>query len=159
MIAIRKVLVVSLILSMAACGDDDQPSPAGQQPSADRLGPAGRPDPVADEKVGIYWPTTVDTKAEVVYNPPFPPDAVDLLDFDGVIVIQLVVGTNGIVDTAFVERSSNRASVDSLVLDLARRMVWTPAVHDGAPVKMRTSFPFMFRKSLQTPGEETVPEE
>lgn len=147
-----RLLMISLILSIAACSDDGQPRPA------DQLRPAGRPDPVADQNAGIYYPTTVDTKAEVVYHPPIPSDVVDL-NFDGVTVIQLVVGTNGIVDTAFVERSSNRVSVDSLVLDAARKMVWTPAVHDGVPVKMRVSFPFMFRKLFPTHDEETVIEE
>ena len=157
MIAIRKVLMVSLILSVAACGDDDQPDSAGRPDPAALPDSAGRPDPVADYKAGIYWPTTVDTKAEIVYNPPIPSGVV--LDFEGVVVIQLVVGTNGNVDTAFVERSSSRVSVDSLMLDVARKMVWTPAVHDGARVKMRVSFPFMFRKSRPTPGEETSTEE
>ena len=151
MIVISKVLMASLILSVVACGDDGQP------PLAVQTTPAGRPDPVADQKVGIYWPTTVDTKAEGIYHPPIPTDVVDL-NFDGITVIQLVVGTNGIVDTAFVERSSNRVAVDSLMLSVAQKIVWTPAVHDGAPVKMRTSFPFMFRKFLPTSDEETVVE-
>ena len=158
MIGNYKVLMVSLILSVAACGDSDRPPPAVQPPSTDQLGQTGRPDPVADQNAGIYYPTTVETKAEVVYHPPIPTDVVDL-NFDGVTVIQLVVGTNGIVDTAFVERSSNRVSVDSLMLNAARKMVWTPAVHDGVPVKMRTSFPFMFRKLLPTSDEENFVEE
>ncbi len=85
-------------------------------------------------------------------------DAVDL-NFDGITVIQLVVGTNGIVDTAFVERASGRVSVDSLMLDMVRKMVWTPAIHEGVPVKMRVSYPFMHRKLRPTSGEETVADE
>ena len=164
MITIHKVLLVLLVLSVAACGDDGQPDQADQSQMAGQPNPAGqpptagRPDPVADQKAGIYSPTTVDTKAEIVYYPPVPTDVVDL-DFDGVVVIQLVVGTNGNVDTAFVERSSNRVSVDSLMLDVAKKLVWTPAVHDGDRVKMRTSFPFMFRTHTPTPGEETETEE
>ena len=83
----------------------------------------------------------------------------DDLNFDGVTVIQLVVGTNGLVETAFVEAASGRVSVDSLMLDIVRKTIWTPAIHDGAVVKMRQSLPIMLRKSLQTPGEETVTEE
>lgn len=158
MITCRKVLIVLFILSVAGCGDDGQPSPAVQTSPAVQPSLAGRPDPVADQKVGIYWPHTVDTKAEAVYHPPVPTDVVDL-NFDGVTVIQLVVGTNGIVDTAFVERSSSRVTADSLMLAVAQKMVYTPAVHDGVPVKMRVSIPFMHRKSLPTPGEETDTEE
>ncbi len=164
MITIHKVLMVLLVLSVTACGDDGQPKQAGQSQMAgqpDQVGQtptASRPDPVADQKAGIYRPTTVDTKAEIVYFPPVPTDVVDL-EFDGLTVIQLVVGTNGNVDTAFVERSSDRVSVDSLMLDVAKKMVWTPAVHDGARVKMRTSIPFMFKIPTPTPGEETVTEE
>ncbi len=84
---------------------------------------------------------------------------VNLLNFEGVVVIQLVVGTTGNVDTAFVVRSSDRVSVDSLLVDVARKMVWTPAALEGERVKMRVSLPFMFRKSPATPGGETVTEE
>ena len=83
----------------------------------------------------------------------------DDLDFDGLTVIQVVVGTNGIVESAFVEGASGRDSVDSLMLDIIRKTIWTPAIHDGAVVKMRQSLPIMHRKSLQTPGAETVTEE
>lgn len=123
---------------------------------------AGRPDQkadqLADETVGIYWPTAVDTKAEVVYNPPIPNDVVDL-SFDGVVVIQLVVGTSGNVDAAFVERSSGRAEVDALMLDVARKIVYAPAIHDGARVKMRKSLPFGFRAFPPASEEETVTQE
>ena len=151
--------------SAAASGDEGQPEPSdrpdmtAQQDSAAQPPPTGRPDPVDDAKAGIYTPTTVDTRAEAIYHPPIPSDNVDLLNFEGVVVIQLVVGTNGNVDTAFVERSSDRVSVDSLMLDVAKKMVWTPAVHDGARVKMRTSIPFMFKIPTPTPGEETVTED
>ena len=157
MLAIRKVPMLSLVLSVAACGNDGQPPQEGQPPPAVQPGQPGRLDQAADQKVGIYLPTAVDTKAELVYRPPIP--GVDYLDFDGITVIQLVVGTNGIVDTAFVEGASGRVSADSLMLDMVRKTVWTPAIHDGAPVKMRLSYPIMHRKSLRPPGEETVTEE
>ena len=110
---------------------------------------------MADEMVGIYRPTAVDTKAEVNYNPPIPNDVVDL-NFDGVVVVQLVVGTNGYVDTAFVESSSGFADVDSLMVDVARKTVYTPAVHDGNRVKMRKSFPTMFRNFTSSQGRVPV---
>lgn len=157
MIAMRKVSMLSLVLSVAACGSDGQPPHEGQPPSAVQLGQPGRLDQAADQKVGIYLPTAVDTKAEPVYFPPIPD--VDDIKFDGLTVIQLVIGTNGIVETAFVEGASGRASADSLMLDMVRKMVWKPAIHDGAPVKMRLSFPIKHRKSLRTPSEETVTEE
>ena len=165
-----RILEISQFLSTAASVDEslpepsDRPNPEVRSPSAAQPDPAaqpppsGRPDQEADQKAGIYWPTAVDTKAEVVYNPPIPNDVVDL-NFDGVVVIQLVVGTNGNVDTAFVERSSDRVAVDSLMLDVARKRVYTPAVHEGERVKMRVSFPFGFRKLLPTPDEETGTEE
>ena len=141
------------------------PDLAGRPNLADRPDTEGRPesaggqpdrkaDQLADEKVGIYWPTAVDTKAEVIYNPPIPND-VDL-DFDGVVVVQLVVGTSGYVDAAFVERSSGFADVDSLMVDVARKTVYTPAVHDGERVKMRMSFPTMFRNYTSSPGRVSV---
>lgn len=110
---------------------------------------------MADEKVGIHWPTAVDTKAEVIYNPPIPFDEVDL-NFDGVVVVQLVVGTDGYVDTAFVESSSGFADVDSLMVDVARKTVYTPAVHNGERVKMRKSFPTMFKNFTSSPGRVSV---
>ena len=166
-----RISEISKFVSIAASVDEGQPESAGrpdpevQPPSATQPDsavqppPSGRPDPVADEKAGIYTPTTVDTRAEAIYHPPIPYDNVDLLNFEGVVVIQLVVGITGNVDTAFVERSSGSATVDSLLADVARKKVWTPAVHEGERVKMRVSFPFMFRKSPATPGEETVTEE
>ena len=162
---------ISNFVSAAASGDEGQPEPSdrpdttAQQDSADQPDsaaqppPTGRPDPVVDAKAGIYTPSTVDTRAEAIYHPPIPSDNAALLNFEGVVVIQLVVGTTGNVDTANVERSSDRASVDSLLVDVAQKMVWTPAVHDGARVKMRVSLPFMFRKSPTTPGEGTETEE
>ena len=165
-----RISEISQFLSSAATGDEGEPEPAGQPdlevppPSAGQPDlaaqppPSGRPDQEADQKAGIYWPTAVNTKAEAIYHAPVPTDVVDL-NFDGVTVIQLVVGTTGNVDTAFVERSSGRASVDSLMLDVTRKMVYTPAVHEGKRVKMRVSFPFGFRKLLPTPGEEAAPEE
>lgn len=140
---------ISNIVFTAAAGYEGQPDPEAQPPST------GRPDQVADQEVGIYWPTAVDTKAEAIYYAPIPTDVVDL-NFDGVTVIQLVVGTTGNVDTAFVERSSGRASVDSLMLDVTRKMVYTPAVHDGARVRMRVSYPYAYRKRPASPGAETV---
>ena len=143
-----------------------QPELAGRPNLADRPDSEGRPesaggqpdrkaDQLADEKVGIYWPTAVDTKAEVIYNPPIPHDVVDL-NFDGVVVVQLVVGTSGYVDAAFVERSSGFADVDSLMVEVARKTVYTPAVHDGERVKMRMSFPTMFRNFTSSPGRVSV---
>ena len=136
-----------------------QPEQAIQPAEAVQPDPAGRPDReaarLADEKVGIYWPTAVDTKAEVIYNPPIPNDVVDL-NFDGVAVVQLVVGTNGYVDAAFVESSSGFADVDSLMVDVARKTVYTPAVHEGERVKMRKSFPTMFRNFTSSPGRVPV---
>lgn len=161
---------ISKYVSAAASGDEGQPETTGQpdsavqppsaaQPdSAVQPPPSGRPDQVADQEAGIYWPTAVDTRAEVVYYAPVPTDVVDL-NFDGNTMIQYVVGTNGIVGTAFIERSSGRASVDSLMLDVARKTVYTPAVHEGERVKMRVQFPFMFRNSPATPGEEAGTEE
>lgn len=157
MIAIRKFLLLSLVLSVAACGNDGQPPQEGQPPPAVQASQPGRLDQAADQKEGIYTPTTVDTKAELVYLPTTPNG--DDLNFDGVTVIQVVVGTNGIVETAFVEGASGRDSVDSLMLDIIRKTIWTPAIHDGAVVKMRQSIPILLRKSLPTPGEETVTEE
>lgn len=156
MIAIRKVPMLSLVLSVVACGNDGQPPQNGQPPPAVQASLPGRPGPdqAADQKAGIYWPTAVDTKAELVYNPTMPDG--DDLNFDGVTVIQMVIGTDGIVETAFVERASGRVSVDSLMLDIIRKTIWTPAIHDGTVVKMRQSLPIMLRKSLPTPGEETV---
>ena len=115
-------------------------------------------DRLADERAGIYRPNTVDTLGEILYFPELPTEAVDL-NFNGDVVVQLVVGTNGNVVAALVEKSSGRAEVDSLILNEARRMVFTPAVHDGARVKFRTVMPFMFRQRPPSPGEETVVEE
>ena len=159
MIAIRKVPMLSLVLSVAACSNDGQPPQESQPPPAVQASQPGRPpaDHAADQKVGIYWPTALDTKAELVYHPTMPSG--DDLNFDGLTVIQLVVGTNGIVETAFVEATSGRVDVDSLMLEFVRKTIWTPAIHDGAVVKMRQSLPIMIRKSLQTSGEETVTEE
>lgn len=157
MIAIRKVAMLSLVLAVAACGNDGQPPQEGQPPSAVQPDRPGRLNLAADQKARIYLPTTVDTKAEPVYFPPFPDH--DDLNFDGLTVIQIVIGTNGIVETAFVEGTSGRVSVDSLMLDMVRKTVWKPAIHDGAPVEMRLSFPIRHKKWLQTPGEETVTEE
>ena len=156
---------ISNFVSAAASGDQGQPEPSdrpdmtAQQDSAAQPPPTGRPDPVVDAKAGIYTPTTVDTRAEAIYHPPIPSDNVDLLNFEGLVMIQLVVGITGNVDVAFVESSSDRVAVDSLLVDVARKMVWTPAVHEGERVKMRVSFPFMFRKSPTTPGEEAEAEE
>lgn len=135
---------------------DVQSESVGRSESASGQ-PDREADQLADEKVGIYWPTAVDTKAEVIYNPPIPND-VDL-NFDGVVVVQLVVGTDGYVDTAFVERSSGFADVDSLMVDVARKTVYTPAVHDGERVKMRKSFPTMFKNFTSSPGRVSVSEE
>ncbi len=157
MIAIRKFPMLSLVLSVAACGNDGQPPQESQPPPSVQAGQPGRLDHAADQKAGIYLPTAVDTKAELVYHPTMPNG--DDLNFDGITVIQVVVGTNGIVETAFVEGTSGRDSVDSLLLDIIRKTIWTPAIHDGAVVKMRQSIPILLRKSLQTPGEETVTEE
>ena len=115
-------------------------------------------DRLADENAGIYRPNTVDTLGEILYFPELPTEAVDL-NFNGDVVVQLVVGTNGNVVSALVEKSSNRAEVDSLILNEARRMVFTPAVHDGARVKFRTVMPFMFRTRAPAPDEEAVTEE
>ena len=137
--------------------DRESQPPSAAQPDSDAQPPQiGQPDPVADEKAGIYTPTTVDTRAEVLYNAPIPHDNADLRDFEGVVVIQIVVGTTGNVVAAFVERSSDSVAVDSLLVDVARKMVWTPAVHEGERVKMRVSYPFMFRRSPASPGAETV---
>ena len=133
-----------------------QPPSAAQTDSAAQPPQIGQPDPVADEKAGIYTPTTVDTRAEVLYNAPIPHDNADLRSFEGVVVIQFVVGTTGNVVAAFVERSSDSVAVDSLLVDVARKMVWTPAVREGKRVKMRVSYPFMFRRSPSSPGAETV---
>lgn len=127
-----------------------------QPPSEVQPPQIGQPDPVADEKAGIYTPTTVDTRAEVLYNAPIPHDNADLRSFEGVVVIQFVVGTTGNVVAAFIERSSDSVAVDSLLVDVARKMVWTPAVHEGKRVKMRVSYPFMFRRSPSSPGAENV---
>jgi len=115
-------------------------------------------DRLADEEAGIYRPNTVDTLGEILYFPELPTEAVDL-NFNGDVVVQLVVGTNGIAVAALVEKSSGRAEVDSLILNEARKMVFTPAVHDGARVKFRTVMPFMFRQRPPSPGEKTVTEE
>ncbi len=143
--------------------EGDQPNqavrsaPEGDQPDQ-AVQSAQEADRLADEEAGIYWPTSVDTSAEAIYHAPIPNDVVDL-NFDFDVAIQLVVGTNVNVDAASVERSSGRAEVDALILDVARKQVWTSAVHDGAPVKMRVSYPFMFRNRSPSPGEEIVTEE
>lgn len=134
-----------------------RPDQEGGQPDQAVLS-ALEADRLADEKVGIYRPTTVDTRAEAIYHVPIPNDVVDL-NFEFVVVIQLVVGTNGNVVAALVERSSGRAEEDALILDVARKQVWTPAVHNGARVKTRLTYPFMFRQRPPSPGEETVTEE
>lgn len=163
-----RVSEISNMVSAVAAGDIGQLEPSGrpdsevQPPSAAQPDSAaqppqiGQPDPVADEKAGNYTPTTVDTRAEVLYNAPIPHDNADLRNFEGVVVIQFVVGTTGNVVAAFVERSSDSVAVDSLLVDVARKMVWTPAVHEGERVKMRVSYPFMFRRSPASPGAETV---
>lgn len=120
--------------------------------------PDQKADQLADEKSGVYRPHTVDTKAEIIYHPPIPDGVVDL-NFNGDVVIQLVVGTNGNVDTTFVAIASGRADVDTLMMEVARKVVYTPAVHDGERVMTRELIPFMFRTRGPTPDEETVTEE
>lgn len=143
-------LTVRLVPTVQPDQEGDQPDLADQpDQEADRL---------ADEKAGIYRPNTADAQVEILYFPELPTEDVDL-NFHGDGIVQIVVGTNGNVEAAYVERSSGRAEVDSLILNEARKLVWTPAVHDGVRVKMRTVIPFMFRTRAPTPDEETVSEE
>lgn len=115
-------------------------------------------DRLADESAGIYRPNTVDTLGEILYFPELPTEDIDL-NFHGDGFVQLVVGTNGNVVAAVVERSTGRADVDALILGEAQKMVWAPAAHNGVRVKFRTVMPFMFRQRPPSPGEETVVEE
>ena len=134
-----------------------QPDQEGGQPDQ-AVQSALEADRLADESAGIYRPNTVDTSPEILYFPELPTDDVDL-NFNGDGIVQLVVGTNGNVEAALVERSTGRAEVDSLILNEARKMVFTPAVHDAARVKFRTVIPFRFRTRAPAPVEETVTEE
>lgn len=148
--AVQPDMAVRLVPAVPPDQEEGPPDQAVQSAmEADRL---------ADEEAGIYRPNTVDTLGEILYFPELPTEAVDL-NFNGDVVVQLVVGTNGIAVAALVEKSSGRAEVDSLLLNEARKMVFTPAVHDGARVKFRTVMPFMFRQRPPSPGEETVTEE
>ena len=148
--AVQPDMTVRLVPADLPDQEGGQPGQAVQsEQEADRL---------ADERDGIYRPNTVDTLGEILYFPELPTEAVDL-NFHGDGFVQLVVGTNGNVVAAVVERSTGRAEVDSLILNEARKMVFTPAVHDGARVKFRTVMPFMFRQRPSSPGEETVTEE
>ena len=167
---------ISNMVAATAASDEDQPEPEVQPPSAAHPDSAAQPPSAAhpdsavqpppprlpelevDEEAGIYTTTTVDTIAEAVYHPTMPTDVVDL-NFDGITMVQVVVGTTGNVVAAFVEMSSGRVAVDTLMLDVARKMVWTPAVRKGERVKMRMRFPFVFRKGPASLGVGTVPAE
>ncbi|MXW03696.1 MAG: hypothetical protein F4Z81_01375 [Gemmatimonadetes bacterium] len=148
--AVQPDMTVRLVPPVQQDQEEGPPDQAVQSAmEADRL---------ADESAGIYRPNTVDTLGEILYFPELPTEDIDL-NFHGDGFVQLVVGTNGNVVAAVVERSTGRADVDSLILNEAQKMVFTPAVHDGARVKFRTVMPFMFRQRPPSPGEETVVEE
>lgn len=148
--AVQPDMAVRLVPPVQPDQEEGPPDQAVQSAmEADRL---------ADERAGIYRPNTVDMLGEILHFPELPTEDVDF-NFNGDGIVQLVVGTNGNVEAALVERSTGRAEVDSVILNEARRMVFTPAAHDGARVKFRTVIPFRFRTRAPTLGEETVTEE
>lgn len=90
--------------------------------------------------------TPWDTPPQLVHAPKIPPD----LDKDGEVGMWMSVTVDGIVDTAWVIRSSGSPDLDSLALYITRKTVLTPAKKDGKPIAVAFPFPFVFRADLPT---------
>ena len=145
MSTICKAILASVFLFVTACGGDDETDRAAQTQEGTK-------------NDSIYTPLEVDVLAQIVYNPPLSaPDG--MVEVDGDVVVHIVIGEDGIVDTAFIEESSKHGPLDTLALNAILKTVWTPAIKDGDRVKMRASFPFMFRIPPPKPGEQTATEE
>jgi len=122
MIMNRTVILMCFVFLLCACGSDDK---------------AMRRDRNIDSSAA--W----DEPAKTVYTPPWPEDV--KINHEGTAVVHLTINTDGFIDLARLEQSSEHAYLDSVVLEIFQRTVWTPARKDGRPVKMHVSIPYLIR--------------
>lgn len=121
-----------LLLFMGCGGNDDLPEREVDQPESKM--------PFND------W----DTPPENLYVPPVE---VDRIKNEGNVHIGLRITREGTVDSVWVVQTSTFHILDSLALETALRMTFTPAKKDDMPVSSLLVFPFQFRQPVPQDGE------
>jgi protein TonB len=76
-------------------------------------------------------------------QPDYPPLARDVGE-EGLVVVRVLVGTDGRVRDAFVEPGHSILILDAEALKAAKRWVFQPALSSGHPVMVWVSIPFRF---------------
>ena len=145
---ISMAIVVFLVLSVVACGGNDQTDQATQNQNSNinNSADAGRLEEDSDTDV-VWNEQEVDEMPMPVYNRPQAVSVDDYVEIkhDGEVYLQMVIDTHGFIDTVFVEESSGHSYLDTLALNSVRDMVFTPATKGGIPVKVRTTQGFIYR--------------
>lgn len=121
-------------LRMLATGFQDLTLKALAPPPAPPA-PAPAPEPVVERVPRVYSAGDANVIPPIVIRQVMPPFPGKVL-LGGVAVIEVVIDTNGSVESAVMEQPLN-PQYDRLALQSARGWLYQPAMLDGAPVKFR----------------------
>ena len=132
------------------------PTDAPTTPSSDATGP-GTPGPAGPIDVALH-PAVAEalpafgTQVYVEELPgvvkevkPTYPDLARSASVEGLVMVHVLIGTDGRVREARVEPKIHVPMLDEAALDAARQWVFTPGLAQGHPVACWTAIPFRFR--------------
>jgi protein TonB len=129
--------------------------------------------PIAAEKEEVSDTVTIaetDLAPAQQYVPPPPPQEAEIIDFyavekppqilqqvqpqypelarkagqEGAVIVEVVIGTNGEVDTAYVVQSRPKGVFDDVAVQAAYKWKFSPAFQRDKPVRVRMQIPFRF---------------
>jgi len=101
--------------------------------------------PAHERGTGPLAADAVDTRARLVRSrpPPYPP-AARAEGFEGVVVLEIIVGISGAVESARVVRAAGHG-LDEAALRASYEFRFAPASKEGQPVRVRMLWPMQFR--------------
>ena len=134
-------IILFCILILTAC-DSNQNTPANTPNEIAEPGNESSAD-VQTEFNDSRW----DTPPEYLYSPEVPKERFAVIKgLEGDVILMLHITREGIVDTAWVEKRSAHAVLDSVALSLVRNYRFKPAKKDGKPIDVYVSWPYGFRR-------------
>lgn len=126
-----------------------QAAPLSEQREAEPIAPSPSPAPPIPAAASPRAPVTRDLAATVLSAEPprYPFDSRRKRE-QGVVVLALVVGTDGRVKTISVSRSSGARRLDDAALAAVRNWRWSPMRVEGVAVEVRglVEIPFVLRE-------------
>ncbi len=100
------------------------------------------PPPVEAEIIDFY---AVEKPPQILKQiQPVYPELARKAGQEGVVLVEVVIGTNGQVDTAYVVQSRPKGVFDDAALQAAYQWKFSPAYQRDKPVRVRMQIPFRF---------------